>query len=34
MTDIALTRRDFDRMTSYGGERERAVVLVRSGSRK
>ena len=34
MTDIALTRRDFDRMTCYGGGRERAVVLVRSGSRK
>ena len=29
MTDIPLTRRDFDRMTCYGGERERAVVLVR-----
>ena len=34
MTDIALTRRDFDRMTCYGGGRERAVVLVRGGSRK
>jgi hypothetical protein len=37
MTDIPLTRRDFDRMTCYGGERERAVVLVRRappGSRR
>lgn len=34
MTDIALTRRDFDRMTSYGGERERAVVLVREGRKQ
>ena len=34
MTDIALTRRDFDRMTCYGGGRERAVVLVRGGPRK
>jgi hypothetical protein len=31
MTDIALTRRDFDRMTRYGGARERAVVLVHRG---
>jgi hypothetical protein len=37
MTDIPLTRRDFDGMTCYGGERERAVVLVRRappGSRR
>jgi hypothetical protein len=29
MTDLAVPRREFQRMTRYGGERERAAVLVR-----
>jgi hypothetical protein len=32
MTDIRLSRRDFDHMTSYGQARERAVVLVRKAN--
>jgi hypothetical protein len=32
MTDVRLSRRDFDRMTSYGQTRERAVVLVRKAN--
>jgi hypothetical protein len=32
MTDVEIPRGVFERMTCYGGERERAVVLVRAGA--